>query len=664
VTVRNSLGSRYSVGMIDVTDVFGRDGLLARYLPGFAYRKTQEEMAHLIHDALARSENLAVEAGTGIGKTFAYLVPVLMSGRRAVISTGTLTLQDQLYHRDLPLLGSAIGRPVHVALLKGRANYLCWHRLNTAQHGVVRDSKLLSQLMTVAEWARATETGDLTEIENASTADHALRSWITSNSDNCLGSHCEFFDDCFLVKARRRAQVADVVVVNHHLLLADLALKDAGFGELLPSMDAVIVDEAHQLPEVAQQFFGVSLGSRELEHLARDINVEVCAAGLSGEIETLCDDLMRTASNVRTQFGKLEGRTQWEDCPQSVRSDLENWEDHLKQISAALAPARDINPGLQKCVERCEKALERLYEIQLHDRDGLKWVEVSRRSLTIHWTPLDIGAELGSRIESHRGTWVFTSATLAVGGSFDHFLGRVGVPETQTQILSSPFDYQSNARLYLPEGLPQPADADYIFALLSVVWPIVEATGGGVFMLFTSYRCLNEAREWLAPKKLPGPLLIQGDGPRTKILEQFRQSGNALLLGTSSFWHGVDVRGPSLRLVFIDKLPFASPGDPLMRSRLNAIRQEGGDPFNDFQLPQAILSLKQGVGRLIRDFSDRGLVIIGDPRLRTRNYGGAFLRSLPPIPIVDDHMEALSFADSLNPSDVRVDTKTSETISV
>ena len=650
--------------MVDVTDVFRPDGLLARYLPGFAYRKAQEEMAHIICDALARSKNLAVEAGTGIGKTFAYLVPVLMSGRRAVISTGTLTLQDQLYHRDLPLLGSAIGRPVHVALLKGRANYLCWHRLKTAQHGGLRDSKLLSQLMTVAEWARATETGDLTEIENTSTADHALRPWITSNSDNCLGSHCDFFDDCFLVKARRRAQVADVVVVNHHLLLADLALKDAGFGELLPDMNAVIVDEAHQLPEIAQQFFGVSLGSRELEYLARDINVEIRAAGLSGEIETLCDDLMRAASNARAQFGKLDGRTQWEDCPQSVHSDLENWEDQLKQISVTLAPARGINPGLQRCVERCEQTLERLYEMQSRDREGLKWVEASRKSLTIHWTPLDIGAELGSRIESHRGIWVFTSATLAVEGSFNHFLGRIGVPDAQTHILSSPFDYQSNARLFLPEGLPQPADADYTFALLSIAWPIVKATGGGAFLLFTSYRCLNEAREWLEHKKLPGPLLIQGDGPRTKILEQFRQSGNALLLGTSSFWHGVDVRGPSLRLVFIDKLPFASPGDPLIQSRLNAIRQEGGDPFNEFQLPQAILSLKQGVGRLIRDFSDRGLVIIGDPRLRTRNYGSVFLKSLPPMPVVDDYMEALSFANSLKPSDVKTDDNTSETISI
>ena len=640
--------------MIEMTDVFRPDGLLAQHLPGFTYREAQEEMAQIIHDALVRPKNLALEAGTGIGKTFGYLVPVLMSGRRAVISTGTLPLQDQLYHRDLPLLGSAIGRPVDVALLKGRANYLCWHRLKNAQHSELRDSQLLTKLMEVEDWARATENGDLTEIENTSITDNALRTFITSNSNNCLGSQCDFFEDCFLVKARRRAQDADIVVVNHHLLLADLALKDAGFGELLPRMDTVIVDEAHQLPEIAQQFFGISLSSREVEYLARDINTELRASGISAsEIEILCNDMMQVASNARTKFGMLEGRTQWENCPQSMYNDLEDWGDRLKQISNHLEHARDINPGLQKCVERCQDSLERLNEILSGDREGLKWVEASRSSIAIHWTPLNVGAELGSRIASHSANWVFTSATLAVGASFEHFLGRVGVPDAQTHILSSPFDYKSNSRLYLPEGLPQPAEADYIFVLLATIWPIVEATGGGIFLLFTSYRCLNEAREWLMKKNLPGPLLVQGDDSRTKMLEEFRQSGNALLLGTSSFWHGVDVKGPSLRLVFIDKLPFASPGDPLIQSRLNAIRQEGGDPFNEFQLPQAILSLKQGVGRLIRDFSDRGLIIIGDPRLRTRSYGRVFLKSLPPIPIVDNDTEALFFADSLNPSEFR-----------
>jgi len=606
-------------------------------------------MARLVGEALDRSYHLAVEAGTGIGKTFGYLVPVLLSGRRAIISTGTLTLQDQLYERDLPMLGAAIGRPVRVALLKGRSNYLCWHRLETAQHGGLRDPSLLAQLRSVAAWARTTRAGDLTEVEDLS-ADHALRPWLTSTADNCLGNRCEFFDDCFLVEARRRAQAADVVIVNHHLLLADLALKEAGFGELLPGTDAVIVDEAHQLPEIAQQFFGVTVGSRELERLARDVLVEARAAGLSGELEQLSDGLVRVTADTRIQLGERAGRAQWNACPPEMRDSLTDWTGHLKQLNAALEPAREINPGLLRCSERCRDGIERLQALEARDTEGLRWVEISPRSLTLHWTPLDVGAELGARIDAHGGTWVFTSATLAVGDVFDHFLGRLGVPDARTRVLPSPFDYATNARLHLPQGLPQPADPKYVPTLLASIWPIIEAAGGGAFLLFTSYRALNEAHRWIGERALPGPLLVQGEGARTELLKQFREAGNAVLLGTSSFWQGVDVRGPALRVVVIDKLPFASPGDPLIQARLDSIREEGGDPFNEFQLPQAVLALKQGVGRLIRDFTDRGLVIVCDPRLRTRGYGRVFLESLPPMPILDEYGEALTFADSLLPA--------------
>ncbi len=634
--------------MPSLADVFSPDGLLARHLPGFSYRDAQEEMARAVTQALVDSRHLAVEAGTGIGKTFAYLVLALLSGRRAVISTGTLTLQDQLFERDLPLLGAAIGRPVQVALLKGRGNYLCWHRLETALHGGVRDRGLLQQISAVGAWARSTASGDLTEIEDLA-EEHALRPWLTSTTDSCLGNRCEFFDECFLVEARRGAQAADIVIVNHHLLLADLALKEAGFGELLPGADAIIVDEAHQLPETAQQFFGVTVGSRELERLARDVLAEARAAGLSGELELLSDGLVKVAADSRIHLGERTGRAQWSACPPAMRDSLAEWDGALGELETALAPAREINPGLQRCWERCRDGIERLKALEGGDSDGLRWVEISPRSLALHWTPLDVGAELGARIEAHGGTWVFTSATLAVGENFDHFLGRVGVAHARTRVLPSPFDYDKNARLHLPQGLPQPSDPDYVASMLTSVWPIIEAAGGGAFLLFTSYRALNEARAWIGSRALPGPLLVQGEGPRTELLTQFRDAGSALLLGTSSFWQGVDVRGPALRLVVIDKLPFASPGDPLIQARLEAIRQEGGDPFNEFQLPQAVLALKQGVGRLIRDFTDRGLVIVCDPRLRTRGYGRVFLESLPSMPLLDEYSDALRFAGSLLP---------------
>ncbi len=633
--------------MPELSEVFDTHGLLARHLPGYTRRVAQEDMARMVGEALSQRRHLAVEAGTGIGKTFGYLVPALLSGRRTAISTGTLTLQDQLFQRDLPLLGAVVGRPVRVALLKGRGNYLCRHRLETARGGAVRDPNLLRRIESAHRWARTTEHGDLTSMDDFN-GDFSLRVWITSTTDNCLGSRCPRIDDCFLVEARRRAMAADVVVVNHHLLLADLTLKERGFGQLLPDLEAVIVDEAHQLPETAQQFFGVSLGSRELQNLARDVVAETRAAGISGEVEPVADALARVAADARLEFGDRRGRLPWNACPSGVNQSLREWEGALERLASALEGTGDMNPGLERCRERSRDGMARLKAIEEDESRGLRWVEVSRHGIAAHWTPLDVGAELGGRIRDQDGTWVFTSATLAVGDDFSHFLGRLGVPDASSAVLPSPFNFQENARLYLPEGLPPPADPEYTDSVMSHVWPLIEAGGGGAFLLFTSYKALNAARTWLEGRALPGPLLVQGEGPRTDLLTRFRGTTSAILLGTSSFWQGVDVRGPALRLVIIDKLPFASPGNPLVQARLHAIRQDGGDPFNEFQLPQAVLALKQGVGRLIRDFSDRGLVVICDPRLRTRHYGRVFLESLPPMTVLDELDQALRFVDTLS----------------
>ena len=636
--------------MTDLAEFFGAQGALAQHLPGFTHREAQEAMAAHIWQALRDREHLVVEAGTGIGKTFAYLAPVLLAGRRAVISTGTKTLQDQLFARDLPALGAAIGRPLSVALLKGRANYLCWHRLALAQQGEIGNPAWLRNLAGIERWAHASASGDLTEHHDL-TDGHGLKPWISSTIDNCLGMRCERIDDCFVVKARREAQAADVVVVNHHLLLADLALKESGFGELLPGADVVIVDEAHLLPDIAQQFFGISAGTRELTGLTRDLLAEARAAGLASEIEPLADALGKVVALTRLAAGTAVGRLPWQSASAALRDRIEAWREPLETLSDALGGVTDVSPGLGRARERCVDIIARVEGVIGGDERGLRWLEISERSVIAHWTPLDTGEELGSRIGAHGATWVFASATLAVGSDFSHFTSRVGISDATTQVLPSPFDYGANARLYLPEGLPSPSEPDFISSLLGDVWPLLEAAGGGAFWLFTSYRALDAAHAWLMGRGLPGPLLVQGHGPRTELLEQFRHSGNAILLGTSSFWQGVDVKGEALRIVVIDKLPFASPGDPLLRARLEAIRSDGEDPFVTYQLPQAVLALKQGVGRLIRDFDDRGLVVIGDPRLRTRGYGRVFLDSLPSMPLLESASQALSFAESLYPAD-------------
>ncbi|MDH3645320.1 MAG: ATP-dependent DNA helicase [Gammaproteobacteria bacterium] len=635
--------------MTDYAQFFGADSPLAEYVAGFAPRSQQQQMADAVGEALDGSQILVVEAGTGIGKTFAYLVPALLSGRRVIISTGTRNLQDQLFKRDLPTITQAIGRPVRVALLKGRSNYLCRHRLSLA----AEEGRGSEWLRAIRHWASYTSAGDKAELREIP-EDAPIWPAVTSTIDNCLGSECPQYDECHVVQARRAAQDADIVIVNHHLLLADFALKEEGFGELLPGADACIIDEAHQIPEVAANFFGVSVSARQVSNLVRDTVAELVNAGQSeAEWRKPGDELDRTLSELTLALAGTSGRQNWDDSVgDKSRQALDAVRESLTAFDEALGPLAGHSSGLDSCGERAGAIIARLDQICGDTEasiEGLRWVDVQRRGFSLNLTPFDVAERLAELISRHAGSWVFTSATLAVGEDFSHFLSRTGINDALTLRLDSPFDFERNTLLFLPNKLPLPAAPDYTRCVCEAVRPLIEAAGGGVFLLFTSYRALHEAAELFAENgelSLPNPLFVQGEAPREALLNQFREHGHAVLLGTASFWEGVDVRGEALRLVIIDKLPFASPGDPVMQARLEAIRRAGGNPFNEYQLPQAVLSLKQGVGRLIRDHDDFGIAVLCDPRIRTRNYGRVFLRSLPPMPITDSIHDACDFFDN------------------
>ena len=619
---------------LSAADVLGSDGLFVEHIDGFQCRPQQQAMAQATAQAIADYQILVAEAGTGTGKTFAYLVPALMSGHKVIISTGTKNLQDQLFHRDLPVVRKALGLPVTVALLKGRANYLCTYRLAIAEEdGRFTSREMVSQFQEVRRWAGKTATGDIAEVSTI-TEDAPLWPRVTSTADNCLGSDCPDFKECYVAKARREAQEAEVVVVNHHLLFADMALREDGFGELLPGANAFVIDEAHQVPEVATQFFGQSLSGRQLIELAKD-SVTEChrdAGDMKGLIST-AERLEYAVRDLRLAVGGEGQRRPWADVRSlpKVRAEFDNLATALEELDGHLEVAAQRGKGLEKCYERCQ-ALR--YTLSLFGEEEkaeqIYWLEVFTKTFSLNCTPLDVAEPFGKFIESRKAAWIFTSATLAVGQSFEHFQNQLGLKEVHTAKWDSPFDYRRNALLYVPKEMPAPNSEGYVEAVVEAAVPVLEASQGRAFMLFTSHRALRRAAELLAGR-VDFPLLIQGSQPRTELLHKFRQSGNGVLLGTGSFWEGVDVRGEALSCVIIDKLPFAAPDDPILQARIHAIRQRGGNPFMAYQIPTSVITLKQGVGRLISDVQDRGVMMLCDPRLISKPYGRIFLDSLPPM---------------------------------
>jgi len=622
-----------------LTELFGPDGPLARSLPGYAPRPEQLQMADHVAMALDERETLIVEAGTGTGKTFAYLVPALMSGRRVIVSTGTRALQDQLYHRDLPAICGALGRPVHVALLKGRSNYLCRHRLELAEQqayarGLRRE--VATALPKVRAWSHVTKRGDIAELPGLGEAD-PVWPWVTSTRENCLGSECPVFDKCFVLAARREAQAADIVVVNHYLLMADLVLKEEGFGDLLPGADAIVIDEAHQLPDVAAQFLGYSVSTRQLSAIVKDVQGELLLAQQMGSgVDAALTGLDAQVAAVIAATAGVESRLEHAQWPERLIEALNGLAARSEELADALAPMASEGQGaFARLRERLEESTERLRALTAEELDGgVRWAETSARSVSCHYAPVDVATQLAALLEAQSCAWVLTSATLAVGEDFSHYKRRSGLSRARTVRFESPFDFATQALLYLPKGLGDPGAPGHARAVVQAALPVLEASGGRAFLLFTSHRALREAAEELRVEwgnDPPVPMLVQGEGSRDQLLRRFREAGNAVLLGTGSFWEGVDVKGSALSVVIIDKLPFAAPDDPLLKARLDAIREQGGNPFFDEQVPQAVIALKQGVGRLIRDQGDFGVVMLCDTRLVTKGYGRAFIQSLPPM---------------------------------
>ncbi len=610
------------------------DGPLANKLTSYVARPAQQRYAQAIADAIDDKETLIAEAGTGTGKTYGYLVPALLSGERVIISTGTKALQDQLYHRDLPRVREALGANLKTALLKGRANYLCRYRMEQARgESKFASRDVVAQFHRVTAWSGRTKRGDLAELSDLP-EDSPLWPLITSNAENCLGSECPFWSECFVVKARQEAQSADIVVVNHHLLLADLAIKQEGFGEILPGAATFILDEAHQLPELASQFFGENISARQLLDLARDTlaeckEVPAALATIQQPVRTIEHQVreLRLALNNFAQRGN-QARVLHDE---PARLALEQLRASVESLCEALEPLVEASPGFGACSARADNAYVRIQRwLNPGDDEDVRWYELTQRGFSLQRTPLDISAPLRQYREQSRAAWIFTSATLAVEGDFQHLAHRLGLIEPRTILEHSPFEWAEQALCYLPKNLPEPNTRDYGKAVVDAVWPVLEASQGRAFLLFTSHRALREASEAL--KNSPWPLFVQGTAPRTVLLEQFRASGNGVLLGAASFWEGVDVIGEALSVVVIDRLPFAAPDDPVLEARLDVIRRSGGNPFREEQIPQAVIALKQGAGRLIRSHEDRGVLVLCDQRLIGKSYGRIFLDSLPPLP--------------------------------
>lgn len=638
----------------DLEKIFAVDGPLAATIPGYRQRTQQFEMAKAIEEAIRHSRQLVAEAGTGTGKTFAYLVPALLSGGKVIVSTGTKTLQDQLFNRDLPAVRNALQVPVSVAMLKGRSNYVChFHLERAANEGRFISREDARHVHVIRNFAEHSSTGDKSELtdvpENAT-----IWPAVTSTRDNCIGQDCKYYKDCFVMEARKRALAADVVVVNHHLFFADVMLRDEGMAELLPSANTIIFDEAHQLPEVAGLFFGEDVSTSQLMELARDAYAEHLTTAKDCLALPECTAaLEKSVRDFRLVFAYEGSRVpvQKAQALKGFEAAYETMLVKLKALNDVLETQAERDPALENCYERglaLQAHFERWQAAQ--NNDLVRWVEVFTQSVLLHATPLSVAEGFGKQLASHPRAWIFTSATLAVKSDFSHYISQMGLQEAATGYWNSPFDYSQQALLYVPQELPEPNSPGYTASVAAAALPVIKASGGRAFFLSTSLRAMRELHALLKDaferEGLEYPLLLQGESSRSELLERFRRLGNAVLVGSQSFWEGVDVRGEALSAVIIDKLPFAPPDDPVLAARIDKMNAEGRNAFMEYQLPYAVITLKQGAGRLIRDEADRGVLMICDPRLISKPYGRRIWQSLPPFKRTRELSEVCAFFGS------------------
>ena len=639
-----------------IASFFSATGALANILPHFRGRDSQVTMAKAVDSAIKQKTSLVVEAETGTGKTFAYLVPALMNldkslGQKLIISTGSKALQEQLYLKDLPLLLKATEFNGHCTLLKGRSNYLCSERLNRFMLETrFKQPHVHHELVTIKNWSVSTQTGDIAEVDNLA-EDAMIIPSITSNNDNCLGKECPSFDDCFVVKARAKAMEADVIVINHHLFFADLAVKETGFGKLMPDADVYIFDEAHQLPDIASQYFGESLSSKQLTELAKEIDfVYRTELKEAKQMAKAAEQLRAAALDFRLAFAMEKGTGSWRD--KSKDRALQLHVARLRQVLAFLKQVITERLGKSEVLDHCFDKInqysllfERLNET--HESGSSYWFECSKQHFSLNITPLSVATRFQSECEKKTASWIFTSATLSVKAKFNHFTDQLGLFNAECMLLNSPFDYATQSLFVVPRLLPEPGTPGLALKLVEALSPVITASKGRCFFLCTSHSMMNQLAQAFR-QSLTLPVLLQGEKSKQALLDEFVKHGNALLVATGSFWEGVDVRGQALSCVIIDKIPFASPEEPLLKARMEDAEIKGGDPFFDVQLPQAVITLKQGVGRLIRAEQDKGVLIVCDTRLVSRKYGNLFLNSLPCMPRTRDLDNAIDFLKQID----------------
>lgn len=629
--------------------ILGPDGELAGLIRGYRERRQQIDMANDVAGAIAAGTDLLVEAGTGTGKTWAYLVPIVLSRVRAIVSTGTKTLQDQLFLNDLPVvLQLEQGRGIKVALLKGRANYLCPERLDRKLKTLDGHADA-SELVRVREWSERTRTGDITELLDVEREAHLVPS-ITSTAENCLGNECPRVAECPLYRARARAADADIVIVNHHLLFADMALQDDNLAPLLPDVDAIVVDEAHQVPEIARHFFGLRIGSGQLFDLCRDIQSEIALLGADDMALIECVRHVESATQAMNDVlaGSAQVALERALLEPAVAGAIERLDFGLGNLATVLDAAAVRSRGLANCYQRATRLLDRfamLTEPAGLDGEYVQWLEVRERGFSIHLTPVSIASHFGERVRESRQTWILTSATLEVADRFDYMVQMLGISGVRTSSHASPFDFFRQVKAWIPEALPAPGNDAHTDALVAACLPIIREVPGRTFFLFTSYRALARAATLFAASGLA--YLVQGDVSRTRLLERFRRTERCVLLATQSFWEGVDVRGARLQCLIIDKLPFANPDDPITGAQMRAMDRAGGNGFMDYLVPDAAISLRQGFGRLVREENDRGLFVLGDPRITTKPYGRSLLACLPDMAWLESQAACIEYVQNL-----------------